>query len=393
MGYEFTAENVRFLCTSAGEDACRKFAGLELTDQSLLSDLTAVRKFSAEHGSAVAETIRLRRKSVAKLGPDSAGWLMTDEALQQASPQPVAKHRARRLTGLGVHDVTCSIGADLVELGRTASPALGSDLDPVRLLMAQHNLGISGVPSRLVVADALHPASKNLLPYADPARRDKAGSRILSVETLPPVSGLDAVWAHRPPVLRLPPGINYDLLSRPGEVEIVSLDGSAREAVLWPTELAEVTRRATVLDSTGAGYEISTDDPDDSAVAAVGAWIVDPDPAVVRAHLVRHFAVRHGLWQLDPHLAYLTGAAPPPMGRAFQVLDAAPFSEKQVGRWLVEAGAGTVEIKVRGVTAEPDAMRIRLRKSLRGPKSVARTIILARVGRQAMAYLAIAVAA
>lgn len=393
MGYEFTTANVRFLRSSAGQDACGRFSHLELTDSSLLADLTAVRKFSAEHGSAVAETIRLRRKSVAKLGPDSAAWLMTDESLQQASPQPVARHRARRLAGLGVHDVTCSIGADLVELGRTTSTAVGSDLDPIRLLMAQHNLVISGVPSHLIAADALRPASKSLLPYADPARRDKAGSRILSVETLPPVSGLDAVWAHRPPVLRLPPGINYDLLARPGEVEIVSLDGSAREAVLWPTELATVARRATVLDSTGTGYELTTDDPDDSAVAAVGAWIVDPDPAVVRAHLVRHFAVRHGLWQLDPHLAYLTGDAPPPMGRAFQVLDAAPFSEKQVGRWLVEAGAGTVEIKVRGVAAEPDAIRIRLRKSLRGPKSVSRTIILARVGRQAMAYLAIAVAA
>ena len=53
--------------------------------------------------------------------------------------------------------------------------------------------------------------------------------------------------AHRPPVLRLPPGIDYDELNRPGEVEIVSLDGAAREAVLWPAELATTRRRATVL--------------------------------------------------------------------------------------------------------------------------------------------------
>ena len=58
------------------------------------------------------------------------------------------------------------------------------------------------------------------------------------MSTLPSVADLDAAHADRPPVLRLPPGIDYDALHRPGEVEIVSLDGGAREAVLWPAELA-----------------------------------------------------------------------------------------------------------------------------------------------------------
>ena len=52
------------------------------------------------------------------------------------------------------------------------------------------------------------------------------------------------MYADRPPVLRLPPGIDYERLDRPGEVEIVSLDGGAREAVLWPAELAAVAARA-----------------------------------------------------------------------------------------------------------------------------------------------------
>ena len=55
--------------------------------------------------------------------------------------------------------------------------------------------------------------------------------------------------------------------------------------------------------------------------------------------------------------------------------------------WLTAAGAGTVEIKVRGLDIDPDALRVRLRKSLAGPRSVARTVLLARVGRGQMAYL------
>ena len=32
---------------------------------------------------------------------------------------------------------------------------VGSDLDPVRALMARHNLATSGLPARVAVADAL----------------------------------------------------------------------------------------------------------------------------------------------------------------------------------------------------------------------------------------------
>ena len=103
-----------------------------------------------------------------------------------------------------------------------------------------------------------------------PIRRaaNPTGGGSLSVDTLPSVADLDEVHAQRPPVLRLPPGIDYDALGRPGEVEIVSLDGSAREAVLWPAELATVGRRATVLLSDAPGYQLSDLDPSDIAGSA-----------------------------------------------------------------------------------------------------------------------------
>ncbi len=383
MGYRFSTADVEFLA-SAGDLLIESAKNLALKPDSLLSDLASARRVAGEHGAAVVETLTLRRRAAPKLGARAAGWLLTDEALQQATPVQVAEHRADRLAGLKVHDVTCSIGADLAALAGRCPLVLGSDLDPVRVRMARYNLG-PGVG--LAVADALRPVSRGLLPYADPARRDGAGRRILSAATLPSLADLDASWAARLPVLRVPPGIDYDALGRPGEVEVVSLDGAAREAVLWPPELARVRRRATVLASSGAGYELTDTDPEQISVAAAGDWIVDPDAAVVRAHLVRHFAARHGLWQLDPHLAYLSGDTPPPFGRAFRVLQAAPFTERTVAGWLRTAGAGTVEIKVRGLPVIPDELRLRLRKSLVGRRSEERTLILARVGRGAMAYL------
>ena len=390
-GYRFDEHDLAFLVSGAGVDALTAAASRPLLESTVLADLTALRRIAGARAAAVAETVRLRRRAVDKLGAAAADWLFTDEAVQQATPLPVARARAARLAGRGVHDLTCSIGADLAALLPVCEPAIGTDLDPVRVRMAAHNLATAGLPARVAVADALRPVSNRLLGYADPARREAGGRRITSVDTVPSVADLDAVFAGRPPVLRLPPGIDYESLARPGEVEIVSLDGSAREAVLWPAELATAGRRATVLSSAGDGYQLTDDDPDDippvpPPSGLVGAVIVDPDPAVVRAHLVRHYATRHGLTQLDPHLAYLTGPEPPAGVRSFRVLDAAPYTLPTVTGWIRRDGAGTVEIKQRGTPVVPDELRKRLRPAMSRATAVAFTLVVARIGSGPWAF-------
>lgn len=423
MPYPFTPADVRWLTSSAGREALTAAADLPLTDETLLADVSRLRRLGSSQGSsegsglfsapgwlvgsrlgssegwfvgAAVETVRLRRRAEGKLGPRAAGWLFTDEALQQASPAVVAAHRAARLAGFGVHDLTCSIGADLAALAAACPVAVGSDVDEVRLAMARHNLAAVGLAPLLVRADATTRTTHGLVLYADPARRTNAGRRITSVDTLPSVAALDEAHAARPPVLRLPPGIDYDALARPGEVEIVSLDGGAREAVLWPAEFATVRRRATVLrtpvrSGPPAVEEVTTDDPDDAGLGPAQEWIVDPDPAVVRAHLVRHYAARHGLALLDPQLAYLTGPRPPRHTRAFRVLDEAPFTERVVAGWARRDRVGTLEIKQRGTPVVPDELRRRLRPALTGPSTRDATLIVARIGQEARAFWCAAV--
>jgi hypothetical protein len=423
MAYRFSPADVRFLDSAAGDDALAAAGSLALDDRSLIGDLTRIRRAAGEFAGAVAETVRLRRRAVqrwgtgdAKPGSDDhgagaagrrgggdgdaggfAGWLYTDEALQQAAPPPVAAHRARRIAawlaqsargGAGVHDVTCSIGADLAALTSAWPVAIGSDIDPVRLAMARHNLTASGLPARLAVADARTVTGHRLLRYADPARRDSTGRRITSADTIPSVAELDAAEPALLPVLRLPPGVDYPALARPGEIEIVSLDGAVREAVAWPPALATVARRASLLTGDGIREQLTSDDPDDVPVTAAGDLLVDPDPAVVRAHLVRHYAARHRLTLLDPHLAYLTGSQPPPGIRSFRILDSAPLSERTVRGWARRDGVGTLEIKQRGTPVIPDELRRRLR--LAGDTRVARTLVIARIGRVAQAFWCVA---
>ena len=373
-GHPFTLTEIAFLSSAAGQDGVAAAESLPLTD--LLTDLTRLRRTLGEFAAAAAETALLRRRAVPKFGPAATAWLLTEEALQQGTPAPVARHRGQRLAGIRVHDLTCSVGADLAHL----HGAVGSDLDPVRVAMARHNL-----PEHPVfVADALTPTTRGLLGYADPGRRAD-GRRITSADTVPPISALDAAYPDRLPVLRVPPGLDFAALARPGEVELVSLDGAVREAVLWPPELAGPARRATVLrDGTITQYD--SDDPDDVPVRAAQRLLIEPDPAVIRAGLVRHYAARHGLAQLDPHLAYLTGDRSPVGVRAFAIVEQAGFRERTVADWIRRDGVGTLEIKQRGTPVVPDELRRRFRPALSRDTARMATLVIAKVGVTARAY-------
>ncbi|WP_209622169.1 THUMP-like domain-containing protein [Saccharothrix coeruleofusca] len=373
MGYGFSLDDVAYLRSDAGCAALSALADLPLTPESRLADVAAARRVAPDHFAAVLETLLLRRKAVSKV--DFADGLFTDEALQQATAAEVARHRAARFAGRVVHDVTCSIGADLAAL---PEGSLGSDLDPVRLAMARHNLGPDKV---LLRADALRPVSRGTAVLADPARRDSAGRRTWRPEDFaPPLDELAAAYRGRDLAVKCAPGVDFAVAPWADEVELVSLDGQVREACLWTGGLATpgVSRRATVLRSGAPAWTITDAEPDDCPVTPPGEWLVDPDGAVVRAGLVRHYAARFGLAQLDERIAYLTGPEPPPGVRAFRVVEHGHYTEKALRSVLRAHDVGRLEILVRGLDVDPNALRRRLKPS----GSAEATVALTRVGRR-----------
>jgi hypothetical protein len=319
------------------------------------------------------ETVLLRRRASAKFD-DPSHWLFTRDALQQATAQRVAEHRAGRLANTAVHDVTCSVGTELAALRDSARFVVGSDIDPVRLAMARHNIG----EVALCRADALRPVTRDTVVLADPARRSSGRRRFDPLDYVPGLDGLLDAYRDRDCVVKCAPGIDFEEVMRlgfEGEIEVTSLHGSVREACLWSRGLAEsgVRRRATVLDG---GEQVTDAEPDECAVAPAGRWIVDPDGAVVRAGLVRHYAAKHGLWQLDENIAYLSGDRLPDDVRGFEVLDEIGYSEKRLRQALSAHDAGAVEILVRGVDVDPDTLRRRLK--LRGSQPL--SVVVARIG-------------
>ena len=373
MAVQFSVADVAYLRGDDGRRALAEVAGLGLSGTGQVADIASVRTRFGERTAVLVETTLLRRRAAAKFD-DPSSWLFTDDALQQATAAAVAEHRARRLTGARVHDVTCSVGAELAALGPVAGQLLGSDLDPVRLAMARNN-----VPDVAVCrADALRPVTRDTVVLADPGRRTGGRRRFDPRAYTPPLDELFDAYRGRDLVVKCAPGIDFDQLPElgfDGEVELCSLGGSVREACLWPVGLAEpaVRRRATLLDR---GEQLTDADPDECTVGPAGRWIVDPDGAVVRAGLVRQYGTRYGLWQLDPDIAYLSGDELPDGVRGFEVLAEIGFDEKRLRRELTARDGGALEILVRGLDVDPDALRRRLK--LRG--SQPHSVVITRIG-------------
>lgn len=389
MGYDFTLDDVAYLRTRFGEKALLTAQSLELRPETLISDLAVLRSRYPGREAALVDTVRSRRRAAGKLR-DADRLLLTDTAVQQATTRTVAAHRAAdlaaRFPGAVVHDVTCSIGAELAELAAEPGigPILGSDIDRVRLAMAAHN-----VPTAtLLAADALTPTSTADIVIADPARRTSGGSRTFRLDQLQPsLFDLFTTYAGRPLLVKSAPGLDYQLLrdryGYTGEVQITSFDGGVREACLWTGREFDDRRRATVIRSDGTGFEITDADGDGIEPGDPGTWIIDPDGAVVRAGLVRHYAKRHDLWQLDGQIAYLTGHHVPPGDRGWRVMEWSGFSEKHLKRRLADLDCGVLEILVRGVEVDPDKLRGRLK--LRGSRSLA--VVVTRIGRRGVVFI------
>lgn len=347
----------------------------------------------AEKAAAATTQAQLRTRAVAKFGEAAHLMFFTPDALEQATRTRVADHRAARLAaavpGGSVIDLGCGIGGDLMAFARAGLVAGGVDLDPVRVAMARANLEALGLPGAAQVGDAttIDPRAFDAA-FADPARRGGRG-RVFDVEGwTPPWAWVLDLLARRS-LVKVAPGIGHDLVPAGVEAEWVSDRGDVKEAVLWSPDLSTADRRATVIGEHGLATLTDEDSPADGAagteVRGVGAYLYEPDGAVIRAGLVTAVAAGVGGWLVDPHIAYVTSDASfrTPFARGYRVVEHLPYREKQLRAALHQRGIGRLTIKKRGVQVVPEELRKRL--ALRGDDEA--TLVLTRVAGQGTALL------
>lgn len=379
----------RCLVGPEGEPAVAAATEL-LAHSGTLAALAALRKrFPPELATAAVDAVMLRVRARAKFAAADRMWF-TREALEQASGDRAAAHRAERLKPFAtVLDVGCGIGADALALAAAGCRVEAIDADPVRLVFAEANARALGVEGRVrfhhgdALALDLPPADAA---FTDPGRRT-GDRRVLDPDRYqPPLSDLLARFpAGFPLAAKIAPGVPREALARfDAEAEFVCADGELKECVLWFGPLRTAARRATVL----PGPHTLAADADEELPFAepVGAVLFDPNPAVVRADLVGVLAARLHAAPVEPGVAVLTGAeaVASPFADVYRVEHVAALDAKKLRDHFRAAGVGRVTVLKRAIDADADAFRKALKL---GDGEGHRFVMLTRGGGKAVAVV------
>jgi len=342
-----------------------------------------LRRFAApELAAAAVEQVRLRRRAVSKFNRAAQLWF-SPGLLEQSSGEVIAKHRAQRYQlwkDVAVGDFCCGLGGDALALAAQGH-VTAVDRDSLALALTRANAELLGVADRIQLLQGELPqaAPSVRAAWVDPGRREAGRTRKLAAisPTLAEVLSLRSRTSHLG--IKLSPAssdeeLEAELGTIPHEREFLSVDGECRELALWIGDLAQLPvgsaplRRATLLPNGATLAGIPEPFP---AVRKPGAWLLEPDAAVIRSGLVGNLALELGAWPVDARLSYLSADrhVVSPFVRCYRIEAPEPFSAKALGARLRGFGAGDVVLKTRGSVLQPEAVRHQLRGVLKQGKA------------------------
>ncbi len=365
--------------TPLGREALADAASLFPRESDYLVHFTELsRRYPPDLARHALEMAILRLEASSRF-PGAQSMFFTRPALEQSSHPAISAYRLRRFAAFErVFDLGCSIGADTLALAGMV-PSIGVDLDPLRLAMAAANLSAQAPDANasFIQANLVHSLPFNLTSdeaiFFDPARR-VAGRRLHSVRDYLPPLEIVRDWLPDIPAIgvKISPGVKaVELATYRAEIEFISLDGELKEAVLWFGPLQTASRRATVLPGpyTLAAAIQNTPRPDPLSdsdlqlqLSDPRAYLYEPDPAILRAGLVRRLAEELDASQIDADIAFLTSdrLIQTPFARAYPVDAWLPFNLKKLRLALRQRGVESIVVKKRGSPIPPKSLIRRL---------------------------------
>lgn len=374
---------IEFVLSPAAQPVLRQLAHEALDDARTLALLTQLRRtFPADVAGELLTQAQLRRRAAVKF-EDAARMFFAAEALEQATAQTPAVHRAAQLDACAPTgdflDLGCGIGGDMLALAQRRA-VIAYEIDPVRARIAQANATALGLADRVTlhVANWTTALAEGTLPpaaaaFVDPARR-RNGKRSFSLFAMQP--SLAEILKLRTQVslvaVKVMPGVRNDELPANCCVEFVSHGGVCKEAVLWfgregaPRRWASVHRADSwhVLADDGVAPPLGDLTP--------GMFLYEPDPAVIRAGALAPLCARLDGHLFAPDIAYIVASElkPEALAQVFAIEEVHRFSLKLLGQRLAVLGIGQVELLKRGFPQEPESLRPRLRLTPGGRPAV-----------------------
>jgi hypothetical protein len=242
--------------------------------------------------------------------------------------------------------------------------------------------------------------------WFDPARRvtgvaDIRGrtKRVFSLDAIsPPWSFVLDVAGEVPATgAKLSPAFPHGAIPPGAEAQWSSWAGDVVECAVWWGPLATSPGRSAAVHGGDGSVHLVTEDDVPGAgdvgplrsVGDLGEWLHEPDRAVIRAGLTGALVAAVDGHELQSGIGYVTSRTgrEVPWARRFRVVEAMPFSAKQLGRWLRDHGHDRVTVKKRGVTVDADLLRRQLKMTGRGKGGSEATIVLTRIGGSQVALV------
>jgi hypothetical protein len=229
---------------------------------------------------------------------------------------------------------------------------------------ARENALVHGFQVEAACADVTRLRLKGDAAFFDPSRRADSGRTRRGDRYSPPLEFYQQVRRSIPDLAaKVSPAIpDVELesaMADGGRIEFVSVGRECREAVIWFGSIGPTPARSASLADAGITLAAS-EEPELAPISPPGAWILDPDPAVVRADLIPELCREIGAWQLDSELAYLSAESRPrsPFVRSYRLIEWLGPAIKPLKARLRTLGLRATVVKRRGTAIDPeDAVR------------------------------------
>ncbi|MCC6483943.1 MAG: hypothetical protein IT209_03770 [Armatimonadetes bacterium] len=360
--------------------------------------VTLLRKsVPASVAPVILELSELRHRGREKFGR-ACEMFFDREALEQSSSEAIAALRAEAFKDCEtVADLTCGIGGDTSALARQCRKVIASDLSAARVSMSQWNVealcaaaSIRGEVSFRTACAQNYPLADGY--FLDPSRRASGRKSRFLRDLSPPVELVKELAATSDSVgVKLSAATpDEELLALGGSIDFVASAGVCREAFVRLGRLSTGTTRA-LFPKRGGGWSALSATPGSpgAPLSEPLKFLLEPNPAIIRASLLPELCRCVHAAILDPESAYLTAERPCPDSSAmsYEIHRSLPFSLKGVKSHLREIGIGHVEVKKRGIDADVEEVRRHLQSKLNGHG----VVVLMRLSGKPWAFICSAV--
>jgi len=295
--------------------------------------------------------------------PFAYRWLWTDKAAQQASAFAIAQYHGSLFAHYAtVADLCCGIGSDLLFLSKNKTKCYAIDCDSEVLNLAQYNMNFfnrKNIIYQNVNVCNFHEPCEAI--YIDPDRR-KGSKRVHNIQDIsPPFSQIeDLIKKYGNVAVKLSPVMNYEEnLLKDYSFDFVSVGGELKECLLKSGELK--TKKRAVLLPHLAIFQEKGCEP--TPISNLKQYLLEPDAAIVRAHLVNDLAAELGICRIDQHIALLTTDTPiyTLFCKMYRVVDTFYYKLERLNTYLLSRGIGVVDIKTKGFSQTVESFRGKLK--------------------------------